>query len=369
MKRFPNVAVTKFSISHPLALAVTTEAWKCVASFWNKGANAFQTEDMDYNIFHCLVGVAFFQSENEHRVISSYKRLCKMLHGDAVVELLKMEDQNGLRPLELAASQGTFKLMTSFWETPGIYLMKEEMIGVSIYQWIDISEYENDINSFGTGRTLESPLAILATIGQSQYDTSAGSKLFKTGIMAEWMQRSLRSKRRIVMAWLPVRLVYIATFFFYQFSQKAILQNYQINQTNVTLDCATMAAEDYPEIVTQLIEMWLILGAVCVIVYDFNALVRNLKTVRKYKFLSLNLFGRSKEMLIDLYTLLQRVSFLGLAIAVLVEISIYKNVYDLDTARTFLSWLQVMEPTLVSSSIIHWLCVFQAPVTYRSTSG
>ena len=59
---------------------------------------------------------------------------------ERVAALLGMESRKGLRPLELA-SQETLSLMNAMFDTPDMYVASNEIVGVSVYQWYDITEY------------------------------------------------------------------------------------------------------------------------------------------------------------------------------------------------------------------------------------
>ena len=87
-----------------------------------------------YNVIHCLVYVAFYQPRNEEAVVKTYRSLCRTLSKEVIGKLLRMEESHGLRPLEFAAQQGTLQLMSAIFETPKVYVVREEIVGISVYQ-------------------------------------------------------------------------------------------------------------------------------------------------------------------------------------------------------------------------------------------
>src|SRR6218665_1884129 len=138
-----NVSIRKTKFRRPFNLAAVHGSLKVCDVMMHNDVDVCLAEIGSYNVIHCLVCVAFYQPYSEEAVVNTYHSLCRMLSRDILRKLLQMEEANGLRPLEFASQQGTLQLMSAIFETPSIHITKEEVVGVSVYQWYDVTEYEN----------------------------------------------------------------------------------------------------------------------------------------------------------------------------------------------------------------------------------
>ena len=69
--------------------------------------NVFCTEGCDWNVLHILAVVTYYKREFEPEAVKIYKFLLDVLSANQIEVLLKMEDEEELRPLELALHSGT----------------------------------------------------------------------------------------------------------------------------------------------------------------------------------------------------------------------------------------------------------------------
>ena len=66
----------------------------------------FCTEGRGFNIIHYLAIVSYYKKQFEPQAVKIYNFLLDVLSANQIAELLKMEDDDGLRPLELSIHLG-----------------------------------------------------------------------------------------------------------------------------------------------------------------------------------------------------------------------------------------------------------------------
>ena len=101
-----------------------------------------QTDDKGNNVLHTLLNVSSHPvCKNDEHVITMCHSLTTLFSVDKLRSCLYQEDAKGLRPLELAASLGHFRLMNAIFHTPGAYLCKTEVRGFQSLQYFRVTEY------------------------------------------------------------------------------------------------------------------------------------------------------------------------------------------------------------------------------------
>src|SRR6218665_2890515 len=180
---FAKIPTHKIKFTRPFTLAAVYGYLKVCDVMIRNDVNVYLLESDSRNLIHCLICVAFYQPHNEEAVVNTYHSLCRMLSKDVINNLLHMEESNGLRPLEFAAHLGTLRIISSIFETPQIYITRNEAVGVSLYQWYDITEYE--LIGVPGSRYLVSPSKFLALIDMRNLDRPGVRKVMLGGVMAE----------------------------------------------------------------------------------------------------------------------------------------------------------------------------------------
>ena len=123
-----------------------------------------------HNVVHQLIIIAFHGESHESRLVGSYVAMMGLVDLHTKRQLLLAESNIGLRPLEAAAHHGTLHFVQAIMETEGVYLRREDVRGLSAYQWYDVTEYE----SFGAdNRRMVSPVRflLLSTSGRCHIHT------------------------------------------------------------------------------------------------------------------------------------------------------------------------------------------------------
>ena len=210
-----------YQITRPFILAAVEGSIRVCEVMIENGVDVLLTEcETRYNVFHCLVCAAFYSPQDEEQLSMIYVRLREILSEKQIVDLLKMENAEGLRPLEFAAQQGTLIMMTSFWNTPQFYVTKKVVVDVSVYQWYDVTEYVQTDTT--TSRYRLSPLWFMQFLNQKKLDSISGRKLYIEGPIAELMHRLMKSRRHIFFPWLLLRFLYITLVMVYELDYRYI---------------------------------------------------------------------------------------------------------------------------------------------------
>ena len=221
-----------------------------------------------YNVIHCLVYVAFYQPHNEEAVVNTYHSLCRMLSKDVIRKLLHMEESNGLRPLEFAAHQGTLQLMSSIFETPEVYVVKEEIVGISVYRWYDVTEYE--VLDVKETRHSVSPLRFLSLIDEKLMDRPSTRDILFEGVFGAWIKQEMRCKNPSIVGYNVFRFLYLALFALYEMDSFWLENLGRVNNdkaTNATLSshvyCNSGLVVTMSVYLRHFIEVFLIVTAIC----------------------------------------------------------------------------------------------------------
>lgn len=215
LRRFPSIPTHKVQFKRPFTLALVYGSLKVCDVMIQNDVDVCLVEVGSYNVIHCLVCIAFYQPYSEEAVVKTYRSLCRMLSKDILRKLLQMEEAYGLRPLEFAAQQGTLQLMSAIFETPGIYIVREEIVGVSVYQWYDVTEYENADGS--ESRYSKSPLLFLARIDQRHLENPCVCEILTNGVVADWITAMTDSnKNKFVYTGLFHRVLYTVALTVYE---------------------------------------------------------------------------------------------------------------------------------------------------------
>src|SRR6218665_1807843 len=163
-------------IVRPFSLAVVHGSLGVCDVMIQNDVDVFLQETKGYNVLHCLVCVAFYQSKQEQAVVRTYEKLCEMLSQERISKLLLMEDELGLRPLEFAAHLGTLRLMMAELETSGVYMVRQDIVGLFRFKWYDITEYMAPGSK--TGRHfLKSPLQFMVYLDRIPFCSETGQRI------------------------------------------------------------------------------------------------------------------------------------------------------------------------------------------------
>ncbi len=115
-----------------------------------------------------------------------------------------------MRPLELAASLGTFGLLRSIFETPGVYLIKNERNGLYYHRLYDITDYERLEGNYC--RNIKSPLHLLSYMDREKLKDPLANSLAKWGVLQKWTNSKFNINKPLIFLWFIIR-AWFAVFF------------------------------------------------------------------------------------------------------------------------------------------------------------
>ena len=223
-------------IVRPLCLAAAFGANEVLKFFLLNGINVTVTDNNGYNVIHCLVAFSVFEPEKQVANAETYKVLINELDTEVLRDLLFQENEQKLRPVEMAAQCGTFKMLEAIFETQGVYVTKIKRKGLYNYRYIDITEYETYNKE---NRRTKSPLFFLTLLHQRDLKLPNTQEIFKRPLMVKWMNGKFDCSRPGVFVWALIRLVFVAVYFLQDSMNDHSLQSNGKNKTRETEANAT----------------------------------------------------------------------------------------------------------------------------------
>ncbi len=210
-KEFASVVDSNhFTATRPFIMSALFGSNDVTSCLMEHGARVDCLEDNGSNFVHIMVSASSAFPQHENGVIESYKKCCELIGEKQMGELLRTENVDGLRPLELAAKLGACKMVRAIMETPGVYLVREEKRGMAHFQWIDITEYETRKPKLD--RRDKSPLGFLTMMDEKTLLTDGTKELFEWRPFKLWCSAKIQAANVLLFFWLLLRLSIISTY-------------------------------------------------------------------------------------------------------------------------------------------------------------
>ncbi len=220
---FRDTKKDEMKATRPFILAGLYGSHDVMLSLLQHGADPYCIEEGDQNLIHTMVLISHFFPQFEDDQSVSYRQCSVVLGKDRMSVLLRLENTDGLRPLELAAKLGCCKMVKAILETPGVYLTKEKTRGMVHYQWIDVTEYETADPELD--RRGKSPLGYFALMDEQTLVQPGTMELFTWPPFQMWINAKLYSSAPFVVIWFLIRMVMI-TVYFILLVDKSLLQEF-----------------------------------------------------------------------------------------------------------------------------------------------
>lgn len=197
-------------VTRPWCLAAVCNAPRVSLMFMRYGVDVSRQDESGFNVLHCLVYFAYLNPPLEEDMKDTFlylKRIIVSRQPKAIKTLMKTENHNGLRPLEMAAHLGTMSLFLSMFETEGMYLSRHDSLGLYSLQWFNITPYE----SLDPGnRRHVSPLRLLSYLEDNKLKETATRLVFSSDLFQSWIASKLQANMRFIRIHLCVRMLILA---------------------------------------------------------------------------------------------------------------------------------------------------------------
>ncbi|XP_074644356.1 uncharacterized protein LOC141901152 [Tubulanus polymorphus] len=190
----------------PLLLACVFSAKDVVERMIQDGANVLARGHCNMNCIHALIITAGHCPSQEDIMIDIYRFLfAKITHAERI-ELLKGEDINKFRPLELAAKLQTFGLFQLIIETEELYIVDRGERGLYKTLTYDLTEYES-FQSYK--REIRSPLRMLVYTKIDNLDKFLKYKMNKNALLNKWMKFKIIRNVPFLVIWFLIRIAFL----------------------------------------------------------------------------------------------------------------------------------------------------------------
>ena len=264
------------------------------------------------NFLHCIIAHASVRSEDgEKHAIKAIDFIKSMLSDDEFREILLTENEDTLRPLELAAHLGTFIVFKYLFEGSNIYRVKIEDFSFYTVHYYDITEYVNG------KRRYTSPLFLIMFLDKGKLYHRSTRYMFLEDPMASWFEAVKCSNMPFMITWAFLRILLIVNFFASVAAARHIsdpqkiseINNFTGNTTTTEIDSDT---ESTKHILLFTSFCYNAVFSILFLVVELGTLVVKLIHTTKIRWLTTNILGyKNLVMYIKFYFLCQIVTFLG----------------------------------------------------------
>ena len=254
-----NISITAYSPETPWCLAAMMNSRKVMKVLAEYGANSLQATPNGNNMLHVLVAFVSTGGDlREELALTTASYIKALIGDDCYGKLLLAENDDGLRPLELACHLGTLGLFMYFFETPGIYITREEDHILYKLQFFDVTEYVKNL------RYLKSPIYGMAYMDESKITSKYVKDAYLSHPLRSWSSIVLQVNLPYILFWCFLRSVYIMMFLVCDLNIKHICDG--MRHDNCT-DTTELGAD------VNLVIYWVVLAlSACMIminIYDF----------------------------------------------------------------------------------------------------
>ena len=203
----------------------------------------FQTTEVNpqgNTFLHCIIAQSSLEGEEyEEIALSTVKLIKSLISPEDYEKVLLTENEDGLRPLELASHLGTFALFHFLFDTEGIYKSKIRKYSMFSVEYFDITEYV-------TGkRYFKSPIYTMMLLDQCKINHRHLQVVFQSDPMKAWFTAIKYSNIPYVVVLAFFRFMHIASNFVSLFLVKSNfiwstnVLYYQLPSANFTTNFTT----------------------------------------------------------------------------------------------------------------------------------
>ena len=259
----------------PLSMALLSGALKVLSILIGYDVHVTPQNSRGHNVVHQLIIIAFHGESHESRLVGSYVAMMGLVDLHTKRRLLLAESNIGLRPLEAAAHHGTLHFVQAIMETEGVYLRREDVRGLSAYQWYDVTEYE----SFGTdNRRMVSPVRFLVTLDERKVSHSHVNQVFFNKPIGTWISAKASINRPLLLIWALLRIEHVSAYYALDISsvsattlREKTRRNESYIENTVSIEymfCEFVSPISLSETPRQVIAVYIIVHSVVILLWD-----------------------------------------------------------------------------------------------------
>ena len=194
------------SVKLPLAIAAVTGSTDSIKALLQASVCPKQVDCHSNNVVHSMIAFLHYHRDMEDTIISTFQLLIDILSVDVMRDILHHENSFGLRPIEFAAQHGQGSMVLAIMNTPGVYMTKQQKLGLDCYKWYNITEYENT----GTNaRWFKSPLLLMTFVDTKLAASDGYSSFIKSSAIQAWMTKRTLMNLPLLIFWCIVRITFI----------------------------------------------------------------------------------------------------------------------------------------------------------------
>ena len=199
-----------FAVITPLAMVMSCASISGMECLLRHGANVSSQDPYGHNPVHLIICFSFVKPELNHIWVAMFEKLVACVPFAIVKQMFLEENNQGLRPLEFAAQQGTVEIGMCMWEVPGIYLHQSTPIPGGHFKLYNVTEYESG------DRQNKSPVKAIAMLKETIVSSTSIKRLQHHPMTSVW--HGIRTKMNgvfisILLLW---KLAYFTTFMILQ---------------------------------------------------------------------------------------------------------------------------------------------------------
>ena len=204
-QRMKRLTSTTYSPDRPWSLAAVCDSRAIMKVLLEYGADALQVNSHRNNMLHVLAALASTaNADKESEVVETARHIRSILKPEFYKKLLLAENADGLRPMELASHLGAFNLFEFYFDTPDLYISREEDLILYKIQHFDITEYVTG------ARYYQSPLNGMLHVEEDRISSISVHDIYLKDPMRSWLDAIYYVNVPVIVIWAIFRITYIS---------------------------------------------------------------------------------------------------------------------------------------------------------------
>ena len=199
------------TIRRSWTLAAVCGSYDVMKHLYSVGVDVHQVDSLGNNVIHALIIYSSKQKGSAELHFRTYKYIELLISRKEMLLLLKLENHDGLRPVELASHFQAFLLLNAIFNTRDAYLMKSIVCGLTAVDYYDVSDYESTENHRPVAN---SPLFLTIFSQDEKLHEKISAENFNSGIIGNWLRCKQSIFAPIVVLWTIFRLAMIVLVLF-----------------------------------------------------------------------------------------------------------------------------------------------------------